>query len=161
MAHYEQSGRAAITGAPVFDATLSPYNFRGLQAVIRNSMTTQIYSGSDHVALGNASTGDYRVVYCAGDLHLSGNRGGAGVLLVTGDLKISGSFRWDGLVIVLGNLDMTGHPIVNGSIIQGSAATDISIRGSAAARYSSEAMSHVLGLLKPTYVIEGWREVAP
>ncbi len=48
------------------------------------------------------------IVHHEGNLRLSGNLEGSGVLLVSGDLSIAGSYTFDGLVIVLGDVKLTG-----------------------------------------------------
>ncbi len=52
----------------------------------------------------------FKITYVNGDLSVSGNFSGAGVLLVTGKLSISGSLRWSGLILVIGQgyVDTTG-----------------------------------------------------
>jgi hypothetical protein len=50
------------------------------------------------------------VTFVNGNLSLSGNPTGNGVLIVTGDLTFSGNFTWNGIVLVIGQ----GQVIHNG-----------------------------------------------
>ncbi len=50
------------------------------------------------------------VTYVNGDLSLSGNVTGNGVLVVTGTLTLSGDFTWNGIVLVVGQ----GQVVHNG-----------------------------------------------
>ena len=73
-----------------------------------NSSASIALTGGTHA---NADLGDGLgpdVVYCDGDLHLSGNVGGTGILAVDGDLVITGSFTWTGLVLVRDTVRLSG-----------------------------------------------------
>lgn len=78
----------------------------------------------DSGAAAWGSIEDLQIVHVKGNLILSGNESGAGVLLVDGDLEMSGPARWYGLVICLGDAKIDGDgasPTVLGSVlIQGS-----------------------------------------
>ncbi|PYU98765.1 MAG: hypothetical protein DMG10_27295, partial [Acidobacteria bacterium] len=76
------------------------------------SSSDAVYQGNQTWAGGNAPyLGTYpptdashrpRVTYVNGDLNLSGNISGAGVLFVTGELKGNGNLDWVGLILVVG-----------------------------------------------------------
>ena len=59
----------------------------------------------DYGTVGDVSMS---VVYCPGDLHISGGGTGAGTLVVDGDLRISGKFQWTGIIIVRGRVEFSG-----------------------------------------------------
>ena len=112
----------------------------------------------------NESYGDldhYTVVYCAGEMHISGSLSGGGILIVDGDFVCSGSFTWYGLVLVLGDIDFTGggndiH--IYGSVLaNGDGDKEQTVSGNANLLYSSMALNK-LTELKP-YVVLNWREL--
>lgn len=65
-------------------------------------------------SLGSATNLQTTVVN--GDLSLSGNPSGYGVLVVTGNVSFSGNFTWHGLVLVLGTATMANNGGGNGQI---------------------------------------------
>lgn len=112
----------------------------------------------DDVAWG--SLDDYTVVHCTGDLHLSGNVSGGGILIVDGDMTVSGSFTWYGLCIVLGDVTFTGGGagihLYGSTLIQGSS-NDQTVSGNADVLYSSEALNRLTAL--SPYMVANWREL--
>jgi hypothetical protein len=156
---YTQSGGAKVQGKATFDTMASIYDLPGLMASAHNSVRNQLTPGTFNGNLGNALANDWEVSYSPGNLKLAGNLKGAGILVVAGDLELSGSLRYDGLVIVLGSLKMSGTVLVNGAMIQGPAGASISTVGNSTVRFSTEALSHILSLLRPAYQITGWREI--
>jgi hypothetical protein len=73
--------------------------------------------GSDPGSIAMGTSGAPIVDYVDGDLTLSGNSTGYGILVVTGTLHFSGNFTWYGLVLVVGDgiADMNGGG--NGQIV--------------------------------------------
>jgi hypothetical protein len=59
------------------------------------------------------------VTVVQGDLNISTNTTGYGVLLVTGELRLSQYFGWRGIILVIGqgDLDGAGHNEVDGAIV--------------------------------------------
>ena len=49
---------------------------------------------------------DPKTIYVDGDLTLSGNLEGAGLLVITGKFSGSGSLKWNGLILVIGKGDV-------------------------------------------------------
>jgi hypothetical protein len=96
---------------------------------------------------GNVTLGtpaDPKITYYSGDTTIkgTGNASGAGILIVNGGLTIQGSLEFTGLIIVLGTTQITtvtGNATVYGAIWT----TDLSLSvgGSAAVRYSSDALA--------------------
>lgn len=73
----------------------------------------QKFSGPTHISGGDQPLGtadEPTITYVDGDLDLSGNNSGTGLLVVTGTLKYRGSFAYDGVILVIGkgNLDVSG-----------------------------------------------------
>lgn len=103
-------------------------------------VTTGTYS---NVTWGDWSAADMQVTYCPGDLHLSGQGSGAGVLVVGGDLDVTGQFEFAGLVIVMGDASFAGGG--GGTHVWGTvlAKTGLAVQGSAELIYSSEALAEV------------------
>jgi hypothetical protein len=70
------------------------------------------------IALGSAASPV--IDYVDGDLALSGNPSGYGILVVTGTLNMKGSFRWHGIILVVGDGDAEysggGNPEIDGTI---------------------------------------------
>ncbi len=123
-------------GPPIdIDALVSQYSSAPNQEV-----TSGTYS---NVTWGDWSTSDLQITYCPGDLHLSGQGNGAGVLIVDGDLDVSGQFEFTGLVIVTGEANFTGGG--SGTHVWGTvlAKTGLRVQGSAELRYCSEALDAV------------------
>ena len=127
------------------------------------SMADLLYNGtqSNPSTSGWGTASDYKVVYIrGGDLHLSGQNSGGGVLLVDGDLKVSGQFTWYGLIICMGNIEFTGggngiH--VYGCVMtQGSVSASGSVSGQADLFYSSQTISKLSEM--NSYTVALWKE---
>lgn len=124
--------------------------------------------------LGDASQGDYKVIFRNGDLELETNGRGAGILVVTGKLEIEKGFRFDGLVIAMGKLEIEKGSVLNGGAILGPPMGDINekhehgvgemkleVEHQAKIQYSSEILRQVGYLLPGRYVVfNGWQEVS-
>jgi PilX N-terminal len=106
-----------------------------------------------------------QITHFTGDVTVSGNLSGFGVLLVDGGLTISGSSTFTGLIIVQGTTDITtvqGNTTILGSIWT----TDLrlTVGGSASVTYSSQALAQVDalglagGLLPKRVKVVAWKE---
>lgn len=106
----------------------------------------------------NASPPELKIVHIQGDLSISGNMSGAGVLVVDGDFKMGGTINWNGIVIVLGDVDVVGggsdKNIVGGLVVQGTLSGSTTVNGNITVYYSS-AMIAKLNALKE-YEISSW-----
>jgi len=127
------------------------------------SMTDLVYNGSQSnpSTSGWGSASDYKIVYVkGGDLHLSGQNSGGGVLLIDGDLKVSGQFTWYGLIICMGNIEFTGGGSgihVYGCVMtQGSISASGSVSGQADLFYSSQTISKLSEM--NSYSVALWKE---
>src|SRR5262249_2362227 len=81
----------------------------GLIATIKNK-ATQIIQGPASGLSNPGSPGAPEIIYVNGDLSLSGNTTGYGILVVTGTYTASGTDGWRGIVLVVGQ----GNMQVNG-----------------------------------------------
>ncbi|NIR45712.1 MAG: hypothetical protein GWN99_15030 [Gemmatimonadetes bacterium] len=90
-------------------------------------------------------------IHVSGNLKLSGNGIGQGILLVDGNLEITGTFDFYGIVLVQGQADFKGTTNINGGILVRngvSAGDEASLRGGTTLQYSScaagRALSHAI-----------------
>lgn len=69
----------------------------------------------------NDPTQDPKIIIVNGDLDVSGNLGGGGLLVVRGNLSCNGAFTYNGLVLVIGagnvNLGDSNHDIIGGMFV--------------------------------------------
>jgi len=78
----------------------------GLNDIVHNVMnaaTLTYPSGTSINAATFGTTASPQVTVVNGDLSVSGNSNGAGILLVTGTLTFSGTFTYNGVILVIGN----------------------------------------------------------
>ncbi len=133
------------------------------KALTTHALEPNTYSSA---ALGDADSGDYRVTFVNGDLHLSGDAKGSGVLIVEGSLTLTGIFSFQGLVLVAGDVRMNGsgsEAKIYGSLMVGqSLVTDVVTRtkgsGSTRVYYCSEVLSKVEGAVGQRYSIAYYSE---
>ena len=104
------------------------------------------------------SVGNLKIVHIAGDLHVSGNNSGAGVLVIDGDFEMSGTFNWNGVVLCLKNVSITGggtaKQIVGALMVQGTLSGSSSINGNIKMMYSSAMISQLSALTR--YEVSSW-----
>lgn len=82
----------------------SPRRFKGQDLPKLGKMVNNWVSGgtySSTVTIG--AVDNYLITHCSGDIHLTGQFEGYGVLIVDGNLSITGQGHWHGLIIVKGN----------------------------------------------------------
>jgi len=103
------------------------------------------------------------ILYGTGSVHISGNEGSVGIIIIDGDLTISGAFQHGGLIIVRGAVKfagggnkkrLLGSLIVAKSIITDSA--DLNVSGNIDILYSRDAIRRVMASFA-SYVILNWR----
>lgn len=103
-------------------------------------------------------TMNLKIVHVAGDLHISGNSSGAGVLIIDGDFTLSGTFNWDGVVLCLGNVAITGggtaKQIVGALMVQGTINNNSTVNGNIKLLYSSAMISQLNSLTH--YQVSSW-----
>jgi hypothetical protein len=99
-----------------------------------------------------------KIVHVAGDLHISGNASGAGVLVIDGDFTLSGSFNWNGVVLCLKDVAITGggsvKQIVGALMVQGSVNNNSNLNGNIKLLYSSAMISQLNALTR--YEVSSW-----
>ncbi|HYJ34374.1 MAG TPA: PilX N-terminal domain-containing pilus assembly protein [Candidatus Binatia bacterium] len=109
---------------------------------------------------GSATTSPptLKIVHVAGDLHISGNASGAGVLVIDGDFTLSGTFNWNGVVLCLQDVSVTGggtaKQIVGALMVQGSVNNDSNLNGNIKLLYSSAMISQLNALTR--YEVSSW-----
>jgi len=101
---------------------------------------------------------DLKIIHIGGDLHISGNASGAGVLVIDGDMILSGTFNWNGVVLCLGDVTVTGggsdKQIVGALMVQGSLSDTSVMNGNVKLLYSSEMISKLNSLTR--YEVSSW-----
>jgi len=102
--------------------------------------------------------GDLKIVHIEGDLAISGNLTGAGVLVIDGNFQMGGTINWEGVVICLGDVEVVGggaaKNIVGALLIQGTVAGNSNINGNVKVLYSSQMLQNLNMLSK--YEITSW-----
>jgi len=98
-------------------ADVTPANLNGFVQNLQSYATSPVLSGS---VTSLPTTTSSSLTYIDGNLSLSGNVTGYGVLVVTGTLEFSGNFTWNGIVLVIGKgvviHDGGGNGNFNGAI---------------------------------------------
>jgi len=120
-----------------------------------------------NVSWGTATPTGIEIVYCHGDLHLTGDGEGAGYLIVDGDLVITGGFTWRGVVLVRGAARMSGGGSgkrIIGALVVGEeieaieSSTTVSLQGTVDLLYSTPAVTLANRRIAVMSVL-GWYEV--
>lgn len=103
---------------------------------------------SGSTASGWGSLADPQITVVDGDLEVSGNGQGAGVLVVKGDVKMTGTFGWSGVVIVVGEVvSIRGTPDIWGCLMIQASAVFFEMKGNVGVRYSCEALQNNEGIM--------------
>jgi len=101
---------------------------------------------------------DLKVVHIQGDLDISGNMSGAGVLVIDGNFKMGGTINWNGIVVVLKDVDVVGggnvKNIVGGLVVQGTLSGQTTVNGNISVLYSSAMIAKLNALTK--YEVSSW-----
>jgi hypothetical protein len=93
---------------------------------------------------------DYKIVYATGDITLSGDRDGYGLLISRGSISITEKYRWVGIILVGDQFSVGGGPgpdvKIYGMVYVGNSsgadeAPEIDIMGKSKVVYSSEAIN--------------------
>lgn len=80
-------------------ADVTPANLNGFVQSLQAYATSPILTGTVTTLPATTSSS---VTYVDGNVNMSGNFTGYGVLVITGDLTFSGNFTWNGIVLVVG-----------------------------------------------------------
>lgn len=130
--------------------------------------SSQSFSGGSNLGTVSAP----KITYVNGDLSLTGNGGGAGILVVKGEFELGGSYTWDGVIFVVGEGKLRIHGanrgIIGGVYVQNltetspgqfvSGPADVEFSGNSNFYYSSDMVRLGLSLL-PLQMLE-WREIS-
>lgn len=98
----------------------TPVGLNAMMSAIYNATGAAHYNSSNASSFNPSSTTTHSITYVDGDLSLSGNAEGNGILVVTGTLTMGGNFSWNGLVFVVGDGSISfaggGNGQINGSL---------------------------------------------
>jgi hypothetical protein len=158
----EQGQVRGDTPSPSIDisTTYGPTQVAEVVAQARNA--AQIVVTNSRVASVTYGTvaGPQYIVYREGDMRITGNSTGAGLLVVNGDLEIVGTMRWYGVVIVTGNFRCgAGTAQIHGATVIGEQGGDFDLRGTADLRFSREAIDLAVRLTGRYVAFNGWQEI--
>lgn len=121
-------------------------------------LTNRVVAGGTY---GNASTGQGYIVYRDGDVQLTGNLRGAGLLVVTGNLRVTGTINWTGIIVVLGKIECgAGTAQVYGGTIMGNTGNLLDLRGTVDLRYSRAGVNIARNLAGRYVAFNGWQEIS-
>lgn len=170
------AGSPKIQQDPVAGDTTTYFDYGSANWKMLVSMSKYVYNdpvGPSYRADGSCNTGDpnnwgdpnrntpagacenyFPILYSPGDLNLSSNGFGQGILLVNGNLKVTGGFQFYGPVIVRGDLDTqgTGGHFNGGVMAANVNLAQSAILGNAVVTFSSCIIAQVLtanGIVTP------------
>ncbi len=149
-------GGVNVVGSPAPTNTSASNPWYSLAEVLGldQSEVDAILADADNTSLVNPLNG---ITYINGDLNVTSNLTGEGLLYVTGALKGAGAFAYRGLVYVEGDFMLSGDPWILGSlVVNGTANFDFN-SGNAAVLYSKDALSTYLSRPMPCIVLS-WSE---
>jgi Tfp pilus assembly protein PilX len=115
--HYTGTGNIpdVIDSFSNFGDTLgTPTGLKALTDSV-HAVATSYTSNPGSFNLGSSSSP--QISYVDGDLSLSGNTTGYGVLVVTGSLHMGGNFSWNGVILVVGDGILDANGGGNGQIL--------------------------------------------
>jgi len=135
----------------------------------KSASTHDLVAGThSQLSLGSPTPGGVVVAVCEGDLHLTGQAVGYGVLVVDGDLHASGQLLWVGIIIVRGRCDMTGGGggkrligslIVGEEVLSTDETSTVRLTGTIDMQFSSDAIELAQQRLAMMTVLS-WEETA-
>ncbi len=147
---------------------IADYKYTGNQSW--NGGSAPYLGAFNHTLPLNAPGQDPKVTFVDGNLSMSGNMTGGGLLVVTGDLNTNGRLTWDGLIIVIGNgyMDAGGlNQGVYGGVFVANVhqvggvpqfgTPSFRMSGNSHIYYDSAALAMSVGLLPPVQL--GFREI--
>ena len=155
-------------GSPSATTSATPVDVAALVQRMKSVAHNVIVPGITNLATvdwGAPSAGNWRVNYVAGNLNLSGNVTGGGVIAVDGDLELSGNFTFTGILVVRGNVRFSGGgtgKLIRGALmIGGDADIDdvLLMNGGVELQYSKQSVDAVRQMVTRFRVL-GWKEIA-
>jgi hypothetical protein len=156
----ERTQVLGIGGTPSLGTTPA-FDTNAVVAAARNAANL-VLTNSNYASykFGSGASGQGYVTYRNGDLKITGNSNGAGVLVVTGDLSLAGNFRFDGVIIVLGSINAgAGTADVYGATVLGPSSTELRVTGTFRLHYSDQAIQLANQLAGRYSTFNGWQEV--
>jgi Tfp pilus assembly protein PilX len=97
------------TGGVPSVGSSSTLSIDALATMAKDAATITTIGGTITTATwGTPTPAGVEVVYCSGDIHVSGSLEGAGVLVIEGDLVITGEVTWIGIIVVRGGVKFSG-----------------------------------------------------
>ena len=124
-----------------------------------SALATVVLAPGNYANTTWGSYDDYWIVHCTGDLLLSGQCSGGGILIVDGSMTCTGEFIWYGMIIVLGDIRFTGNGDgvhIYGTVLAQGGLSDQQVQGATDLLFSTAALDR-LASLSP-YVVSSWRE---
>ncbi len=120
-------------------------------------------SGTYSTGLTLGTAADPKITYLNGDVHLTGNSSGYGIMIVNGNLEMSGNFTFKGIVIVYGKSQIatktTGNSSIYGASIFVGESVDFQATGNALFFYSKQAIDNAkINLKSSRFEITSWWE---
>ncbi|MBI5851035.1 MAG: hypothetical protein HZB39_08395 [Planctomycetes bacterium] len=158
----EQLRVNGLGGPPSVGLSTATIDVPALVAELRNAAQIVITNGNvAGVTWGNASAGPHYIVFRDGDLRITGNSTGSGVLVVTGELTITGRLAWNGIVLVLRDFaGSAGTASINGALVLGPDANTLDVRGTIDLTYSAQAVETARRLTGRYVAYNGWQEIS-
>ena len=155
-------------GAPSLGVSSSSLDLTKLIKDVKDNADVTLGASYTGANWGTGASGKYKLFYRNGNLELSKNVVGAGIMVVTGNLQVSDHFQFDGVLIVLGDVQLDDHVAITGALIQGPSSNQIQIASSpprhVMIKYSTEAISAASGLVGAAggnySSLAGWQEIA-
>ena len=130
---------------------------------VPDSVVTTDFAWNANGIIGSAA--DPVNLHFQGDLDITGNITGYGILIVDGDLSISGTFVWNGIILVgacstcNGALVGTGAATIYGAMVVGNSIdAAVNFTGSADIHYSCEGIDIANGTFKFTFQTVAWNQ---
>lgn len=163
------SGSGDVVGNPPTTNGTSQFgtNYWQDQADVWSSQAAITLTGGTYSAATDLGTRDNpQITFVTGDLTITSNLDGAGVLIVMNgaDLTLGGNFHYEGIIILLGNnvFKATGTVRIFGAlVIAGGGVNTTTTQGTPSILYSSQALANLQNLqMNPRSLsVVYWREI--
>ena len=108
------------TGTNTLPQNLSSVSdLQTLVSTMKSNATQPVINGPASGLPNPGTVGNPQIIYVNGDLTISGNTQGYGILVVTGTLTVSGTVGWNGIVLVVGKgvFNTSGTNQYNGAVV--------------------------------------------
>jgi hypothetical protein len=150
---------------------------QGLVSTIKADVTQPVLNCPTGCSgLSNPGTvGTPQIIYVNGDLTITGNLTGYGVLVVTGTLTMKGTPQWNGIVLVVGkgDLETSGTTSYNGAVVVanttnalgqplptfGPSTVNVNGGGHGGIQYSSGCVNMAMNQFTPSFSMTAIREL--